>query len=314
MMHFTSLFKAMMVLLGVRDNSELPDFFKLQNPRDFRPIMQRFQTLGYEDGQFQNILPSCGCSSHSPVTGILPVISAKTSKGENFCFHRALDPILLSQFQRLREFLFENLIYVASQEDVWLFKSIFKKVDFFAELEKYTPCGCNRSIHGVVDFHNQKFPGFYFSPALSMAGSALSRIDFRKCLLDLTKFGTDPDFLLSVQRDRKDDRDERKESVYAQNYVEACDSYERKLLHIQGLIQDPQLSHLPSLFKLMTLEKFEEEQKMCDPMVSETFDKVSTQSESSNSTSTENNQGISHIKLLLILIILLRVYIFQKTI
>ena len=282
MLKFVSSFKAMMIILGISNSSELLEFFKTQNARDFRPLIKRLELLNFDGQFFQNILPTCGCTSHSPVGNVVPTFSAKTSNGENFCFHRPLDSVLFSQYSQLRSFLMENAAYLLPREKIGQFQDMFKPVSYFESLTIFKPCGCLRIIHGVANFHDMKFPGFYFTPALVMLGSILSKIDFRRCLLDLTKFGISEDFFNDFRS--RSDRDEEKVSVYSEDFEESCNLYERKLLSIQGLIDDPKLSHLPSLFKLVKLEELEEQLNQEEVDSIETLPDSDDENESSKDT------------------------------
>ena len=282
MLDFISSFKAMMVVFDISDNSELFQFLKTQQSRDFRPIAKKLELLGYDGQVFKNILPTCGCSSNSPSENVMPIISAKTSKGENFCFHRPIDKLLLTQYSQLRSFLLENVIFLFPIEEIAQIKRMFKPVSAFEKPLEFKACPCLRNIHGVADFHNMRFPGFYFSPAMVMMGSILSRVDFRKCMLDLTKFGISDDFL-NIAKSAKES-DEEISSDYAADFEAACNQYERKLLSIQGLINDPKLSHLPNLFKLVKLEEFE------DKMTQHADDSLETLSDSDDESDSPINK------------------------
>lgn len=259
MLKFISSFKAMMIILNIKDSSQIFDFLKSQNSRDFRSIDQQFDLLGYDGEHFVNIIPSCGCTANNPTPGISPVISAKTSSGENFCFHRPADDVIFSQYDGLRNFLMENILFLCEASKVSKYRRIFKPSSDFDELKDFQTCKCVKTVHGISDFHDMKFPGFYFSPAILMLGSVLNRVDFRRCALDFTKFGTSMDFLTSTRS--RSEMDAEKNSVFAQNFELACNEYERKLLVIQGLIEDPRLDYLPKLFKMVKLEELEENLK-----------------------------------------------------
>ena len=264
MMVFGSQFKAMLFIIGLDDSSQLEDFFTKNSPQTFfKPVFKLFQSLQYDGAEgFPQFYPTCGCSDNFPKDGIMPEIHVRTAKGHSFCYHRGLNQGFLKLFQRLREFISNQIYSFGSKQDLDVFNRKIHSAQNFDSLTTYNPCGCIKIIHRVSDFHAMKFPKLFFTPSVIVAGQLLERVNFQRKVLDLSDFGPSMEFLDSrINRSplngslTADDSD-------ATEFVEACNVYERKLLQVQGIISDPKLAHLPKLFILHALEEIEEKMEL----------------------------------------------------
>ena len=111
MLIFACQFKALLFTVGLNSTSQLERFFETQDPKTFFKATYRIcASLDY-DGQalFPQFAPTCGCSDNSPQPGEFPEFNVRDARGRAFCYHRALDPRFLVLFQRLRDFLAQQI-------------------------------------------------------------------------------------------------------------------------------------------------------------------------------------------------------------
>ena len=199
MAKFATNFKAILHVLKLDSTELLPDFLKTTKTT---AIIYRFSDklnkLSNSEGHFPDFLPSCGCNSVSPASGVMPELFSRDANGHDFCYHRPLSAAFLNLYSQARDFILTVIRISEGFEKMRNISSLLPPADDFKTLTQFKTCPCVRVIHARADFHQLRFSGQCFLPAVFTFGVLLERISWKRVIMDFRKFGASEDFFNSL--------------------------------------------------------------------------------------------------------------------